>query len=362
MAAEDPPRDDKEFRQLPQDEIEDMKTTFEAGNLEAVAKKLQKELEMSEKIPLHIAITGEAGSGKSTFVNAIRGLGDEDTGSAKTGEVETTMYPEPYPHPTLPNVTVWDLSGIGTPSFKPDQYLEQVSFQKYDFFIIITASRFSAHHTQLAQEIRKLGKRFYYVRSKVDVDLGAAQTRRPKSYSKEGKLQEIRNDCIRNLRKAGESSPWVFLLSGWQLAKYDFQLLLRVLEKELDVHKRQSFILSLPNISAEILEKKKAELKREIWKEAFLSGAISTVPIPGLSFAADTAKLVVNMKRYCQAFGLDPPALCRLAQQVGKPVEELKSVIKVVPLDSSINKETAHSASLKPTPHAARPTLDHMLD
>ncbi|XP_014382801.1 interferon-inducible GTPase 5-like [Alligator sinensis] len=275
MAANNLPADEEEFRNFSQDEMEEMKTTFEAGNLEAVAKKLQEKLETLDKIQLHIAVTGETGSGKSTFVNAIRGLGDEDAGAAKTGEVETTMQPESYPHPTLPNVTIWDLPGIGTPNFKADEYLEQVSFQKYDFFIILTASRFTTHHTQLAQEIQKMKKRFYYVRSKVDADLYAAQKRRPRTYNEEEILQKIRNDCIENLKRgAGELSPRVFLISSWDLAKYDFHLLQQALEDDLDVEKKRAFILALPNISAQILEKKKAAFKREIWKLALLSGAM----------------------------------------------------------------------------------------
>ncbi|XP_019372262.1 PREDICTED: LOW QUALITY PROTEIN: interferon-inducible GTPase 5-like [Gavialis gangeticus] len=327
--------DDKVFMKFSQAEIEEMKAIFEGGNLKAVAKKLQ-ELE-TEKIPLHITSTGEAGSRKSTSVNAIRGLGDEDAGATETWVVETTMDLEPYSHPTLPNVTIWDLPGIGTPRFKPDQYLKQMSFKKYD--IIITASRFGAHHTQLTKEIQKLGKKFYYVRSKVDADLDAAEKCRPRTYNEEGILEEIRNNCNKNLKKAGGPSPWVFLISSWKPAKYDFQLLLKILEKEMDEHKRQIFILALPNISAQILEKKRAELERQIWKEALVLRAISAVPLPGLSFAVDITRLMVNMKHYCQAFGLDEDALCSLTQQVGKPVEELKSEIKMVPTASSINKE-----------------------
>ncbi|KYO18370.1 hypothetical protein Y1Q_0008496 [Alligator mississippiensis] len=167
-----------------------------------------------------------------------------------------------------------------------------MSFQKYD--IIITASRFSAHRTQLTKEIQKLGKKFYYVHSKVDADLDAAEKCRPRTYNEEGIL-EIRNNYNKNLKKASGSSPWVFLISSWKPAKYDFQLLLKILEKEMDEHKRQIFIHSLPNISAQILKKKRAELERQIWKEALVSGAISAVPLPGLSFAVDITRLVVNV-------------------------------------------------------------------
>ena len=60
-------------------------------------------------LPLHIAVTGSSGTGKSTFVNAFRGIDNKDERAAPTGVVETTMKPEPYPHPRHPNVTLWDL-------------------------------------------------------------------------------------------------------------------------------------------------------------------------------------------------------------------------------------------------------------
>ena len=85
-------------------------------------------------IPLNIAVTGESGAGKSTFVNAFRGIDNTDENAAPTDVVETTMKPDPYPHPIYPNVTIWDLPGIGTTKFPADQYLKHVVFEKFDFF------------------------------------------------------------------------------------------------------------------------------------------------------------------------------------------------------------------------------------
>ncbi|TFJ95676.1 MHC class II antigen beta chain [Platysternon megacephalum] len=182
-----------------------------------------------------------------------------------------------------------------------------------------------------------MGKRFYYVRSKVDNDLNAEK--RKKNFNEARTLQEIRKDCVENLRKAGEASPRVFLLSNWELAKYDFQLLRETLENELDDHKRHVFILAMPNILAKILEKKKTKLQERIWDVALLSCAIGALPVPGLSLVCDVAILVVHMKGYCVAFGLDDESLTRLAEQVDKPVAELKSVIIKSPLASAITKE-----------------------
>uniref|UniRef100_A0A8C8S4I2 IRG-type G domain-containing protein n=1 Tax=Pelusios castaneus TaxID=367368 RepID=A0A8C8S4I2_9SAUR len=324
---------------LSKEELEEVKDAFETLNLSGAAAKLQEGLSSLEKIPLNIAITGESGAGKSSFVNAIRGLKDEDEGAAKTDVVETTMEPTAYPNPLLPNVKIWDLPGIGTPNFLPDKYLKQVKFNSYDFFIIITSERFTSNHTKLAQEIHKMGKNFYYVRSKVDNDLHAAQKCRPSTYSEEGILQKIRENCINNLKKAGEVSPRVFLICNWKPDKYDFPLIWDTLANDLNPEKKQAFILALPIISAEIVEKKKASLKEHIWKLALMSCALAIIPIPGLSFACDVGILLVNMKIYLTAFGLNDDSLIRLAKQVGKPVAELKSVIKAVPMANSISKE-----------------------
>nr|XP_032659196.1 interferon-inducible GTPase 5-like [Chelonoidis abingdonii] len=249
---------------LSEQETDEIKAAIEAGDLSGAECVVQRSDELFNNTELNIAITGESGAGKSSFLNALRGLGDEDEGSAETGVVETTKEPERYQHFKYPNVIFWDLPGIGTPDFQPHTYLEQVTFNHYDFFIIIASERFRANHTKLAQEIRRMGKKFYFVRSKVDLDLYNEKDK--KSFSEETTLEKIRNDCIKHLCREGMSSPQVFL--------------------------------------------------------------VSTVPLPALSVKCDFGILVDNMREYCEIFGLDDISLIILASQVRKSVAELKSVIK----------------------------------
>lgn len=176
-----------------------LREAFEAGSLPAVATKLQATLHSLENVRLDIGITGGTGSGKSTFVNAIRGLGDEDPNSACTGVVEMTVEPTPYPHPKYPNIVIWDLPGIGAPTFQAEKYLQRVLVDRYDFFIIITSESFTAKHAQLARGIVQRSKGFYFVRSKVDVDMAASCCRRPSTFSKEQVLSQIRDDCSQRL-------------------------------------------------------------------------------------------------------------------------------------------------------------------
>uniref|UniRef100_A0A8D0C598 IRG-type G domain-containing protein n=1 Tax=Salvator merianae TaxID=96440 RepID=A0A8D0C598_SALMN len=176
-----------------------------------------EDLISSQNTKLHIAITGASGSGKSAFINTFRGLRDEDAGAAPIGVTATTMKPNCYLHPQFPNIMFWDLPGIGCPPF-----LSDTCFQ-YDFLIIVASECFTENDIKLAHEIKKKKKRFYYVCTKMVL----CKTFKAKEY-----LDEIRKFCKENLKKAGESSPSVFLISRWETDKYDFPHLIEQMQKD----------------------------------------------------------------------------------------------------------------------------------
>uniref|UniRef100_A0A8C9VLR5 IRG-type G domain-containing protein n=1 Tax=Scleropages formosus TaxID=113540 RepID=A0A8C9VLR5_SCLFO len=89
------------------------------------------------------AVTGESGSGKSSFINT--------TGEAKV-----------YAHPSVLTVQLWDLPGIGTPSFQPQDDLDAVGLYQYDF-IIVTSEQFKECCVILPKCVEQVGKNFYFV-------------------------------------------------------------------------------------------------------------------------------------------------------------------------------------------------------
>uniref|UniRef100_A0A3P9DSI9 IRG-type G domain-containing protein n=1 Tax=Maylandia zebra TaxID=106582 RepID=A0A3P9DSI9_9CICH len=200
----------------------------------SAAAEIQQHLEKQDNIPLNIAITGESGSGKSTFVNAFRGVSDDEEGAAPTGVKQTTSEVTLYPHPNYSNVTLWDLPGIGSTKFPAKKYLKLVGFEKFDFFIIISDTHFRENDVKLAQEIQKMKKKFYFVRSKIDNDINAE--RRKRDFSAERTLTEIRDDCVHSLQDI--ESPQVFLVSSFKQHWCDFSLLQETLERELPMKKR----------------------------------------------------------------------------------------------------------------------------
>lgn len=68
---------------------------LQEGRLSDVMNQIQEAINAAENAVLEVAVIGESGTGKSSFINALRGLGHEEAESADVGTVETTMYKTP---------------------------------------------------------------------------------------------------------------------------------------------------------------------------------------------------------------------------------------------------------------------------
>ncbi|XP_078268782.1 interferon-inducible GTPase 5-like [Rhinoraja longicauda] len=307
-----------------QDDLSKLKSDFQTGGVEKIKPMIQNKMKELDKTELNIAVTGETGAGKSTFINTMRGLRGKDEGAAAVGPTETTMEPTGYPHPNLPNVRYWDLPGIGSTRLTASSYLKKMQFKKYDFFIIVSASRFKENDAKLANEIQRLGKRFYFVRSKIDADLNTMKKER-KEFDKNAELEIIRSDCLCGLGKVGITDPRVFLISSFEQDQYDFCELNKALEGDLPNIKKRIFVLALPNLSVEIVQKKSELLKKGIWALAILSGSLGAIPVPGVSLACDIPILIGAIIQFRKCLGLNDTSLQRLADRTGKSMEELKA-------------------------------------
>lgn len=294
----------------------------EEPTLKKAAKKAQKQIEQLLNISLHIAVTGESGTGKSSFINAIRELDKDDEGAAKTGVTETTTEPTPYKHPTMSNVMLWDLPGIGTPQFRARRYLKKMQLNRYDFFIIVSSERFKENDIMLAKEIKKRKKLFYFVRSKIDNDIRAEETK--KSFNKEETLSQIKRNCLENLKEI--ESPKVFLLSSEDIKAFDFEKLIETLMSDLPQHKQSALLQSVPVTSMAMLNKKVKMFEKASWAAALCSGVVAAAPVPGLSVACDAGILVAFFTRCYYSLGLDDKSLKKVSERVNKP--QLESFIK----------------------------------
>ncbi|XP_039178566.1 interferon-inducible GTPase 5-like [Crotalus tigris] len=326
-------------------EFEDLRSDLNQGSIPKVAAEYQQSLDEMQNLPLDIAVTGAVAVGKSSFINAFRGVMDDDNDAAEVAAVEGTKMPKPYPYPSFPNIKLWDLPGIGTPKFRAAEYMKKVQFERYDVFLIITSDRFTENDALLAKEIQRMRKKFYYVRARIDESI--KNESRKRDFNEMKTLSAIRKYCEDGLKKAAELSERVFLISNHHPHMYDFPLLQERMAAELPDHKKHILTLAVHIFSESELMKKKELMKAYIKKVALVSCACGAVPLPGLSVACDVGILIDALRRFCHVFGLDDRSLHFLARQTGKEFEELRLAIKKTPLLNTINTELVASLLLK---------------
>uniref|UniRef100_A0A8C9UKF8 IRG-type G domain-containing protein n=1 Tax=Spermophilus dauricus TaxID=99837 RepID=A0A8C9UKF8_SPEDA len=326
---------------ISQDTISLIESHLQKGDIQGAASVISVALREIDNAPLDLAVTGESGAGKSSFINALRGVGHEGKDAAPVGVVETTMKRTPYKHPNFPNVRIWDLPGIGSPNFQPKDYLEKVKFREYDFFIIVSATRFKKNDLDLAKAIKIMKKNFYFVRTKVDSDLHNEEIAKPTTFDREKVLQQIREDCVRNMKKNNIDEPEVFLISNNNLSEYDFPIMMDTLMKGLPAQKRHLFMLSLPNVTEAAIERKRDAQQQYIWLDALRAGVSAFVPLQIIISNNTMEKLQKILNNYQVLFGVDEPSLKALAKHLRVPVEQLKDSIKSPTLLETEKEETA---------------------
>jgi predicted GTPase len=72
------------------------------GNIQGANSIINDALKEIDATILNIAVTGECGSGKSSFINALRGVGHEGKTLAPIGVKDTAMNRTLYEHPNSP--------------------------------------------------------------------------------------------------------------------------------------------------------------------------------------------------------------------------------------------------------------------
>ena len=106
--------------------------------LEKIAKMGLRELQnyLKEKCDewkntkITIGVIGESHSGKSSFINTMRGLRSGDPGAAEAKNRECTREPTPYAYPKNSLLTLWDLPGVGTNNFPRETYLDKMNVSR----------------------------------------------------------------------------------------------------------------------------------------------------------------------------------------------------------------------------------------
>ncbi|KAI6109236.1 interferon-inducible GTPase-domain-containing protein [Pisolithus croceorrhizus] len=135
-----------------------------SGEVEAAKAKV----DYQERI-FHFAVAGVAGTGKSSLINAFRGLRNNERGAAGAGVVETTSKIGRYPDPNSDNPFVWyDIPGAGTLSQPDWLYFNNQGLFVFDCIIVLFDNRFTQTDAAILANCRRFQIPTYIVRSKAD--------------------------------------------------------------------------------------------------------------------------------------------------------------------------------------------------
>ncbi|KAJ6464000.1 P-loop containing nucleoside triphosphate hydrolase protein [Mycena sanguinolenta] len=117
----------------------------------------------------HFAVAGIAGGGKSSLINALRGLRNKDAGAAPTGITETTLDVSRFPDSDPKNPFVWyDIPGAGTLKVPDWQYFNKQGLYVFDALVVLVDNRFTMADIAILRNARLFGIPCYIVRSKAD--------------------------------------------------------------------------------------------------------------------------------------------------------------------------------------------------
>ncbi|KAG7442624.1 uncharacterized protein BT62DRAFT_1010235 [Guyanagaster necrorhizus] len=120
----------------------------------------------------HLAIAGISGTGKSSLINAFRGIWDDEQGTAATDIVESTSVVTPYPDPNPANPFIWfDVPGSGTLACSDWTYFNDQGLYIFDAIIVLFNDRFTATDIAILKNCERYKIPTYIVRSKSDIHI-----------------------------------------------------------------------------------------------------------------------------------------------------------------------------------------------
>ncbi|KAI6120403.1 interferon-inducible GTPase-domain-containing protein [Pisolithus croceorrhizus] len=131
-------------------------------------EKVKRRIQYKEGI-FHFAVAGVAGSGKSSLINAFRGLRNRDASAAATGVTETTLAMARYPDANPQHPFVWfDIPGAGTLKIPDWQYFNAQGLYVFDCIIVLFDNRFTMTDVAILSNAKRFKIPTYMVRSKAD--------------------------------------------------------------------------------------------------------------------------------------------------------------------------------------------------
>jgi len=305
-----------------------MESAFRSGGTDSCIRLIEEKLKQLKMSPVNVAVVGKSAVGKSSFINTVTSLASDDDAAAPVGEFQSSLNIRDYVHPRVPELKFWDLPGVGSMQFPKETYLNDVSFDRFDFFVLISAGRFTEIDAWLGQEIRKCEKKYFFVRSHIDKDISNDRKAHPNSHNEKALLDTIRDDTVEKLKAQGFSDVPVFLISSYDRTKYDFHRIEQQLVEELPAIRRNAAVLYKRSAIRDMAQVAGRSLCWPMWVYSALSAAAASVPDYFVSVGL-FAVFVFHWSHICfLQFGLDDRSLEQYARVTSVSWRKLQELVR----------------------------------
>uniref|UniRef100_A0A914Z2H6 IRG-type G domain-containing protein n=1 Tax=Panagrolaimus superbus TaxID=310955 RepID=A0A914Z2H6_9BILA len=151
-----------------------------AEEMEEILQKAKADLKLDTVNCYNFAFVGHTKTGKSSLINAIRGLEDNHSDAAMVGITETTHEIKPYtfPDPQFKHVMIYDMPGAGTLTHDANSYYHDKCLCAFDCLIIFTQDTLGREEINFAIQSLRYNQPVAFVRSRCDIVLDNAKKKR----------------------------------------------------------------------------------------------------------------------------------------------------------------------------------------
>uniref|UniRef100_A0AC34F8F3 IRG-type G domain-containing protein n=1 Tax=Panagrolaimus sp. ES5 TaxID=591445 RepID=A0AC34F8F3_9BILA len=121
---------------------------------------------------MNFGFAGHSKTGKSTFINSIRGLRNDDKLAAPVDTIEKTHKVQMYPFLEIEfkYVRLYDIPGCGTITHKTDGYYIDNGLAAFDVLVILVQDTIGTDEIELAKFSKEHNQPVMFVRSKMDLN------------------------------------------------------------------------------------------------------------------------------------------------------------------------------------------------
>ncbi|XP_076004521.1 immunity-related GTPase family, q2 [Genypterus blacodes] len=291
--------------------LESLKASIDNNKLSDV-KDAVEDLLISR---INLAVVGDRGAEKATFINSLRGLSSGDEGACLAECPDAPEEVAGYPNPKHPDFRLWDLPPVpSTSPFGPEAYMDRVKFPRYNA-VFMTFSQTPQHNSvEVFLEARSQQREGVYF-----VLFASAKDTKKSLEAKRKVILEI-------LTSEGVAQPKVYLVRASTLEKLDFPGLLEDLSTDLPEIRANALLLALPTLTSTLVTQKKEAFKALVWAAASLSGGVSAIPVPLVASMIDCSVAVRILTKAQISLCLDNESVERLARRRGTEASRLKAL------------------------------------